>query len=485
MKFKQLSLTLSLCCLGLFAAAQGMRVEAGTCLTVHSGTTLDISAGDMIIESDASGDASLIELGTVSYTGGGEANVERYLTEGKWHLISSPVASAVSGMFVDDYLQYHSENTNGWTDITPLNTPLDPAKGYALWTIDGAPTTEIFAGATNSGDKDFDFTLSDLPDEDNEGWNLVGNPYPSAIDWDEVTKPANLSGAIWLFDPTVGDNGDYKYYISGGGDANTTTQYIPSGQGFFVRATAGAGTLTFQNDDRTHGGQSFYKSGNENPMLVLKASGNNITTQTAIRFIAEASKEVDRLYDVHRIITNSTNVPYLYSICAGEKMAINTLPSIEGNESIPLYFEAGTKGAYRFKATELESLPFDVPVFLEDPARQVKQDLRINPEYSFNYQKGEPRTFIIHFKDETDIDELPQQHLVSNCYLSQNSLHIDFAQPLTSNAQISIYNTAGQCVLQAETIQANNTISFQGTAGVYFIHVRSNKQVFASKVIKL
>ena len=485
MNLKSIMLFIMTVLTGFLLSAQGFKVEPGTCVKVETGTSLDISAGDLYLESDATGDASLIDLGNVSYTGGGEANVKRYLTHGKWHLISSPVASAVSGMFEDDYLQYHSEITNGWTDVTTAVHGLNIVQGYALWSVDGAPTTEVFSGITNGGDKDFDFTLSDLPDDNNEGWNLIGNPYPSSIDWDEVSKPANLSGAIWLFDPTAGDNGDYKYYISGGGVANTTTKYIPSGQGFFVRATGGGGTLTFQNDDRTHGGQTFYKAGNKNSMLVLKASGNNITTKTAIRFMADATAQVDRLYDVNKIITNSTNVPNLYSKCEGEKMAINSLPSIEGHETIAVYFEAGTEGRYDFTAIELESFPADVPIFLEDVANNIKQDLRANPEYSFSYQNIEPKLFFVHFKNETDIDELAQQTKIASCYLQQNTLHIDFSEPLQDAALIYVYNTAGQCVLQTETSRANNTITLNGNAGVYFVHVRSNNQVFSTKVIKL
>jgi len=320
---------------------------------VETSTTLDISGGgDLFLESDTTGDASLIDLGTVSYTGGGEAKVKRYLTNGKWHLISAPVAGAVAGQFENDYMQIHDETTNSWTDVTSLTYGLEAAKGYALWTVDGAPTTEVFAGTTHTGNQTYSLSFTNSE----KGFNLVGNPYPSALDWEAVTIPGQLSGAIWLFDPTVGDNGDYKYYISGGGGSNTTTQYIPSGQGFFVKATSGAGTLTLQNDDRTHGGQAYYKSGDDNQMLVLKATGNNITTQTAIRFIAEATSQVDRLFDVQKIISNSTDVPNVYTQCAGEKMAINTLPSVTGHETVPLFFEAGMDGTDTFTASELESL---------------------------------------------------------------------------------------------------------------------------------
>jgi hypothetical protein len=357
MKCKTVLLIMMLIAAGSLLSAQGLKVEPGTCIKVETGTTLDISGGgDLFLESDATGDASLIDVGSVSYTGGGEANVERYLTNGKWHLISAPVAGIVAGQFEDDYIQIHNETTNGWTDVTSLTYGLIPAKGYALWTVDAQPTTETFAGTTHTGNQTFDFTKTDLPNDDDEGWNLMGNPYPSVLNWDAVTIPTELNGAIWLFDPTIGTNGDYRYYINGGGAGNTTTQYIPSGQGFFVRATGGAGTLTLSNDDRVHGGQAFYKETKSNKMLVLKATGNNITTQTAIRFNADATPQVDRLYDVFKIISDNSDVPVVYTKCENQNMAINTLPSVAGHETMPVYFETGTDGTYVFNATEIETL---------------------------------------------------------------------------------------------------------------------------------
>ena len=60
-------------------SAQGMRVAPGTSIKVESGTTLDITTGNLILESSATGDASLIDLGVVEYNNGGQANVQRYL----------------------------------------------------------------------------------------------------------------------------------------------------------------------------------------------------------------------------------------------------------------------------------------------------------------------------------------------------------------------------------------------------------------------
>ena len=49
--------------------AQGTRIEPNTSIKVESGTNLDISGGNLILESDVTGDASLIDLGSVTYNG--------------------------------------------------------------------------------------------------------------------------------------------------------------------------------------------------------------------------------------------------------------------------------------------------------------------------------------------------------------------------------------------------------------------------------
>ncbi|MBN1339821.1 MAG: hypothetical protein JXA03_10890 [Bacteroidales bacterium] len=213
MKIKYILLVIMFSVAYNFLSAQALKVEPNTSLRVESGATLDLTGGNLVIESDASGDASLVDYGNITYSGSGQANVECYLTEGQWHLISSPVSNAVSGMFLGDYLQHHNESANLWTFITPTTLPLDIMKGFALWSVEPAPSTEVFTGITNAGPQSRIFT------QNGDGWNFMENPYPSAIDWDEVTIPAQLNGAFWLWDPTIGTSGDYVFYITGGGIA--------------------------------------------------------------------------------------------------------------------------------------------------------------------------------------------------------------------------------------------------------------------------
>ncbi len=455
--------------------AQETRVWPNTYITVEPGATLDFTGGNLVLRSDASGDASLIDYGSITYSGGGQANVERYLTQGHWHLVSSPVSNALSGMFFGDYFQNHAEASNGWTDIASESYPLDIMKGYALWSVEAAPTTELFPGTTNTGVLNKAFT------ENGQGWNLMGNPYPSALDWDAVSLPPELNGAIWLFDPTIGANGDYVYYINGGGAANTTTQYIPSGQGFFVRATGGSGTLTFDNSDRVHNGQAFYKN-SDKELLVLKVTGNNVTTQTAIRFNESSTKEADRLFDVYKIISDKADVPNLFTKAGNETMAINTLPSIEGNEIVPMWFSAGMDGEYVIKATQIETFDSQTPIYIEDLGTEKIQNMREMPEYSFDYKSGNDRSFLVYFIEPAKSNHTGDINI--NAY--GNELRVNFpVSEITNpnfNAQIMVFDITGRLVSQTRTTEVNNQMPLNGHNVIYLVSVISGDKVANTKV---
>lgn len=458
------------------APAQEVRVWPKASITLEPGASLDISAGNLVLKSDASGDASLIDYGNITYSGGGEAKVERYLTEGNWHLISSPVTNAQSGLFLGDYLQTHAEASNGWTDIASETYNLELMQGYALWSVEASPTTEVFTGTTNTGNFNKAFT------QNGDGWNLVGNPFPSALDWDAVTIPPQLNGAIWLFDPTIGANGDYLYYINGGGAANTTTQYIPSSQAFFVRATGGSGTLTLDNSDRVHSDQPFYKS-TDKDLLVLKVSGNNVTTQSAIRFNENATQHADRLFDVYKIISDKPDVPNLFTRIGNETMAINTLPSIEGNEIVPVWFRAGMNGQYTISATQMETFDGQVPVFIEDIETGTIQNLRTDPKFVFDYKSGKDHGFLIYF---TDPGSGNQMHSNVSVFANNGMLNINFPVTEMANvdfsAQIMVFEVTGRLVYQNSTREINNQIQLNGSNTIYLVSIIKDNEVENTKV---
>lgn len=477
MKWKLILLLTLFALVTQLVKAQGIRVGPGACLRVESGTTLDVTGGNLQLDSDGMGDASLIDHGNVTYSGSGQAVIQRYLTEGKWHLVSSPVNSALSGIFLNDYLQYHAEPTNGWTDIIPVDVPLNTMQGYALWSVEAGPATEVFSGISNSGSYSKGFSQT------GSGWNLMGNPYPSAIDWDAVSVPAQLNGAVYLFDPTTGSNGIYRYYITGGGAGNTTSRYIPSGQGFFVRATGGPGTLSLNNSVRVHSGQDFYKSDENESMLVLEVSGNEITTKAAVRFNEYSTPGIDRQYDVFRIFSTSPEVPELFTRYADSELAVNTLPSIVGNEAVPLWFRCGAGGAYSIHASGLETFNSDVPVFLQDLGSGILTDLRKTPAYSFGAQPGTDKAFLVLFTNPASA-EFPSNSV--QIYAENKNLHVDFPVSCLSipgfTATVMVSDPSGKSVGVFTVSGLRNTIPVTGTCNCYIVKVISGTDVVNKKV---
>jgi len=88
----------------------------------------------------------------------------------------------------------------------------------------------------------------------------VGNPYPSAIDFNQVSK-AGLQNAYYLWDPQLGTYGGYQTFTGGpvysatpgGGSYNNGNYVIESGQAFFVRATGGGGSISFTENCKVAG----------------------------------------------------------------------------------------------------------------------------------------------------------------------------------------------------------------------------------------
>jgi hypothetical protein len=484
MKHKYIGLTILLVVIGYVATSQGIKVEPKTNITVSSGSTLKIASGNLVLKSNASGDASLIDYGTVAY-GNGVAKVQRYLSCGKWHLISSPVTNALSGMFAGNYLKYYNEPTASYIGIASQTVLLAPGKGYFYWNAGTGFVTKEFSGITNTGNVTFNYT------KNSDGWNLVGNPYPSILDWDAVTPflPSTLKGGISLYDPATNA---YKYYIMGGGAANTATQYVSSGQGFLIQAI-GMGSLTFTNAMRTHiSAPSFYKSASTDQMIVLKVTGNNITTQTALRFSNDATADIDRLMDMCKIMETTPQVPALYTICQGEKMVLNSLPLsyIDADVTIPVYFEAGADGKYLIRATELESIPASISIYLEDIRSNYIQDLRLYPQYNFTYNNvGQVRNMLIHFRNNSaGVDETEFAGGGIICYNTENLLHVNFTSELFGNkevkAQIEVFTFTGQQIYSAPTSSLTNQIQLTSSArAIYIVKVTYNNQVYVKKII--
>lgn len=382
-------------------------VPEGVCLTVQGETTL--SGNDCLVIRSG---GSFIDNGAFM-PGSGTAMVERSVVSGGWHYISPPVENAVSGIFTGDYLKQYIEGTAGFGPaISSTTMSLIPVTGYALW-----PTSDhtIFftGGKTNTGEQEavvFRSFTGQPTGDGYDGWNLVGNPYPSAIDLDQVTGLwENVEETAYFWDSSLG-SGNYTTYPLKSG-LGTHSQFVPPAQAFFVYCNApaatsvpGTGMVRFNNSSRVHSTEPFLKDANYFTETVsLKVTGTSMpySDELIIRFDPLSTTGYDPGYDAYKL-WGMQEAPQLYSLTEQDqkKISVNLLPFNRENICIPVCFRAGVTGSYTLSFEGLETFREEVTIFLEDQKLQKKTDLKQNPEYVFSSDVNDvPERFLIWFNN--------------------------------------------------------------------------------------
>lgn len=230
------------------------------------------------------------------------------------------------------------------------------------------------------------------------GFNLVGNPYASSINWDlfnTTTTTAGIYGSsvgttVYVLDPVSKNYGAYTAG-SGGVGTHNTSNILPSGQGFFVSATAATAKLIFNESAKVNtqvtgtnllmGTPVDYTSIQYIHLQLALDSVN--TDDIIVRFANNAvttyNPVVDGLYKagfgvVSLASLSSDNVP----------LAINTQPLPATREVIPLAATATSDGSYQFQMKGIVGLPQLFDVWLVDNYTKDSVNMRENPVYTFS-----------------------------------------------------------------------------------------------------
>jgi len=400
-------------------------IEADGAATVDAEVILTVD-GPLTIESTSSGTGSLLVNGTLNGTG--TRTVERYYSGNQWHLVSSPVTGAESGMFSGLYLQTHAEGTNTYSDVTSLAESLTPGQGFALWNQNGAATASYTGTLTASATK----ALTRSAAGNTKGWNLVGNPYPSSIDWNAASgwTKTNVDASTYCFN---GTGGNWAIW-NGTTGTNGATQNIASGQGFFVAVSdngSTTGSLGFTNDVRVHDNTTFFK-GAPADIVKLKVSGNNFSDETVIYFREEATTGFDGQMDAYQLPSLNESAPYIYST-ANQGMAINVLPEVS---DVPLNVKVGIEtGTYTIET--VSNGEFD-ELHLQDLSTGVTTDLNLT-SYTFDYIPSIENRFKLVF-GPTGVDDVAVD--LYNVYSYNKDVFVTASE--NTKGTIAVYDMMGR-----------------------------------------
>ncbi|MBN2175737.1 MAG: right-handed parallel beta-helix repeat-containing protein [Bacteroidales bacterium] len=450
----------------------------GSTLDILSGNTL-IVHGDLLLQADESSQASLIDAGTLTVLG--ETFAEFYVDADRWHYLSSPVSNAVSNVFLELYLKQWHENDSSWSYIVPVDVPLNPGQGYASWSYSGDQGTKTVAftgGSLNTGTLNLPVTATDQGGnasiDNGEGWNYVGNPYPSAIDWDVAgwTK-TNINGTIYVYDGV-------QYRTWNGHHGTLSGGIIPAMQGFMVKANDFNPVLQVSNATRRHG-RSVYKSTNEvSNLLVLKVEGNGYSDETFIHFNENATNGFDNELDGYKLF-GIDEAPQIYSKADGLKLSINDLPEMSEGLVIPVGLRVGAEGEYTLAVSGLEDVCPAMDIYLVD----IKTGVNINLcEQQVNTFVSSPLDnydrFYLHFGTLGTQEPVPHERI--HIYSDENVVYV--SNPENKKGLIlEVVDITGHKVITGKLDSSSLTkTKLDVSGGYYIVKVSSDTEVVSKKV---
>lgn len=252
----------------------------------------------------------------------GTISMERYLDAGEtyYRYLGSAVQGANIGQFNDDCTTsgypgslfpnfgwvsvYNYDETLGtglgYIETTGATEVMDPGQGWMIWcgdTITGTqPFTFDLVGVPNQGDIDIPITYTNTGNIVEDGFNLVCNPYPSAIDWDDPDwNRTNVADAIYIQDP---DTKQYATYVSGA-STNGGSRYISSQQAFWINAVAASPTLQLSEGVKADVDPAFIKA-TQNPGMKITFGRNGEFDEVVMRHIDSATDNYDYQWDAQK-----------------------------------------------------------------------------------------------------------------------------------------------------------------------------------------
>jgi len=428
---------------------------------------------DITLESYSGGDASL--MGQSYLTVAGTTIVQRYTTAAMWHGISSPLSGAdFNSLYFngspDVWGMSYNEPTNDYTYASSLSTPLEDMKGWLVW-IDGSTAqTFDFTGSLRSGTQGtVDNVVNSVPDA-SHGFNFVGNPFPSAIDWNDAgwTK-TNVDGGFWIWN-AAGDVWS-TYNVVGG--TNLGTQYIPVGQGFFVQVNASESTGTLQMEEtvQVHNSVAFMKNQKTETanFIKLKLTDGNLYDESIIHLNNAATVDFDSQLDMHKLFSFNDEQPQLYST-ANNFMTINSLPI--GSVSVPMDVVGADGNEMTISIEEVNDF---ANVYITDEFLNIQANLS-EESYSFTYDADVTNRFTIYFT-AASTPEINSDNI--KVYSYDNNIRVII--PVENNVHLEIINMLGQKVKEEDVNIGTHDIHVYHS-GFYIVNIISDNHQTTKKV---
>ena len=495
----------------------------GKTITVNNNAILNVPEGSTLTISDevhvkTGGElnvlngGSLVQITDVNNASGntntGNINMQRItqpMNKFDYTYWGSPVSgTTLNALSPDTHVnRYYSYNpdaeapTPNWTAITGGAATMIAGKGYIIRAPNDYSTTTYtaytgtFTGVPNNGTVNIVVSGSSTV----EKYNLLGNPYPSAINAsDFVTANAtglnpSIQGTLyfWTHNTPFSSSSNYSYssgdYASWNGTGETATNsdevgdnttapdgYIAAGQGFFVQGSDTGGTVVFKNTMRETGNNmTFFKSNPAQTAYNANATatqtteksrvwlnlqgGTNGFSQTLVGYITNATNDYDTLFDGKSFGGNSVT---FYSINNTSNLVIQgrALPFVDTDE-VPLGYKTTITGNLTISIDHKDGALENQAIYLKDYVLDVVHNLSVS-DYIFESLPGTfDSRFVLRYLPAVDLANPTFDEQISNVTIRKNDATLRVNSPYETIDEILVYDIMGRLVFEKKDVNSN------------------------------
>ncbi|MFZ4783857.1 MAG: T9SS type A sorting domain-containing protein [Flavobacteriales bacterium] len=324
----------------------------------------------------------------------GQITMQRFIPTAPqhWVYINNPMINQTvqdwnddmitSGFPGSDYPSYNFNNiywynestagskNMGWTGATNITDAIDPMKGFIVYMNANAVTLDM-TGDFQKGTVNVPLTYNDIEPGNGvynpDGWNLVGNIYPCAIDWEAVQAASTTwTGSNSTYYVYNAAEANYRAY-NASSHAGTSNRYIASNQSFFVQAQGTGQSLTFTESVKATSSADFQRNQEDAMLVRMNLTKGTMTDEVLFAIVDEATLGFDDQYDAIKWDSPVATAPELAIVINDTtKASINAIPSFEENIEFPLWVEMPSAGDYTFSISEVLNLPSGVCLTVQD-----------------------------------------------------------------------------------------------------------------------
>lgn len=475
---------------GTFIVRNGDVISLTDKLVVHEEATVVFENNTSLIQKND----SAVNEGKISYKR--DSQPVRLLDYTYW---SSPVTGMTPNQFSSgtpaNRIYHWNHLTTGASPQSWVggvaNSPMISGKGYIIRAPNGYPSAGAgtvfqgsFVGVPNNG-------IITVAAQGGPGnWNLIGNPYPAAIDADAflMANSAVLDGTLrfWTHNTLPGaipsypgfssqalnySSDDYATYnLSGsigfpaennGNNMATPGRFIGAGQSFMVEGGTTSGNVVFTNDMRKiktgYDNSQFFRFNPENLsqteekhriwLEVIHQDGK--FKQTMVGYIDGATDNLDWGYDSK--LMPSGDIQF-YSLAENNKLVIQGKANpFNTNDSVALGLTTTLSGEFIINMYQFDGLFENQNVYLLDNYTNTFHNIK-DGAYVFTGTAGT-------FDDRFEL-RFTEEVLSLNPHLNTENTVLCFAQDaeitVKSNDfqinEITVYDSAGRLLFEQNKV---------------------------------